>query len=454
MAIAEIETPELTPPEYGGTPPGTMGPSAPTELPSRVRLRRVLAPKPRCSHCLVVIPVGEVAPYGLCRVCLETEGPPIVQEVEEAGVRAARAAGIHATARPCNDTDCKTCVSMRGGPVGPYGMSVGRQRHSRDAQFTYRDEENLKRYFGRALRSGIGGGPGSGLGALIARLGETTNHQTSEMPARTEPRCPVCAAKLVRRSLAEKTVSKRRDNRTKLGLRPGIVTQEKLRKIIMGEDIAPAEEAPIPPPPLTEAQASKAASPLVSTHRHSKVDVEAFKPIRVYDKELGGRLIQVQVFAPSIEPHTYESHRIQTDTSEGSGKFGSWDEQAVEYVHARLGEPEVTRVLAHLSELHQAVLEDYYAANEEWRSMDQTLGAFTAIVIRTKTLQKLHDDEGEKTGSPGTLRDTLLALKRRANGTGTGREAANNRLSAMRKEAETMLLDAQVAYGWAAAAYA
>lgn len=193
-------------------------------------------------------------------------------------------------------------------------------------------------------------------------------------------------------------------------------------------------------------------SAITTSHHHSKADLEAFKPIRFYDKEVNGKLVQVQVFPSSIEPLTYESHRIRAKASGGSGKCGSWDDEAVDFVEGRLSESAVNRILAKLPETHRDRLESYYSQTEELAvrsGRDPHLGAYVEVALLTEAAQKAHDALAEN-GEVVTLRDTLETLRKRASGTGTNREPAVRRLESMRKQAEKLVAESQVAYALAA----
>lgn len=397
--------------------------------------------RPVCSHCSVPTRAAELSAEGLCRLCLEEEGPPPDADLEAAGVQACRASGIIAIARPCAWDKCNSCVSLRGRTST--APPPERPKRARASHFTELDAECLRRYFSRALRAGIGVGASS-LSGMASRQGENPNYKTTELPSRTEPRCPICAAKM------------RAPPKFRVSAAPAAVTSADLLAALMDAPpiITTAEQAAeIEYTPPSEDAIRTAAAPLTPSHNHSRADREALKPIRVYDKELpSGQLVQVQVMPPSLEPHTYESHFIQCKGNSGGGKFGSWDDEAVDYVQGRSSETQINRVLAHMSALHQDVLENYYASNEEWRDVDSRLGEMAAVALMTTALRKAHE-QASLAGKAGTYRDTLEALKLRANETTTGREAAARKLEAMRTEAEEMVNEAQVAYAWAATVY-
>lgn len=458
----------------------------PTEPPSDIRLKAVprVGTKRACTHCLLAIPQGEVAPHGYCRVCLPEEGPPIEFLVEQAAVRACRAAGLRAMARPCAWEDCKPdsrapCASCR--PFHdrrPSPVEVAKKERS--TNFTDRDESDLRRYFSKTQKTGIGVGSSSGFTMMCDRIGEAVNFKSKEQPQRTEPRCPICAAQAVSsaKQKTEAAITKRIATQRAADLLDVIVGDETL------ETAAPAIERLIPvvaevPNELREALVeaaaeaergnrllesihaaivgNSAASPLTATHRHSKSDLEDFKPIRHYDREVivdgKTQLVQVAVYPPSLEPLTYESHRVPTHGSSGAGKFGSWDDEAVDYVEGRSSETLVNRVLAKLPERSRDLLEAFYTQTEELTvrsGSDSLLGAYAEVALVTEAAQKAHNDAAEG-GQVATVRDVVEALKKRASGTSTNREAAVKRLETMRSQAEELVLKAQIAYAWAAA---
>jgi hypothetical protein len=429
MAIAEMKEPPT---------------ATPTEPPSHVRMKAIRPARGRCTHCLVLVPAGERTPYGLCRVCLESEGPPVRPEREREAVTRGRNAGLRAISRPCIDGRCWSCVSMRGGPVGPLGVAPknARRPHERSAQFSDYDAECLKRYFSKTIRAGIGVGTGSNLGS-----GEGTNPNTLEKPQRTEPRCPICVAAAVTRHEQRKSeyVAKKLN---------GIKTETaELAEIVKGDGLPMPEEtaelcmalavSEAGPPSLTAHEAEAFANPLTAGHDHSKRDREAIKPIRVYDKEIDGRLVQVQVMPPSLEPLAYASWSIQTGGDEGAGKFGAWDDDAVDYVSGREGEKRVSKILGKLATHHQDALEAYYATQNEQGS-SSGLGAMAGVALLTRAAREAHGALA-RAGKGGTIRDTISIL------TKLGKAEAPTR-ERIRREAEELLLEAKWEYGKAASA--
>jgi hypothetical protein len=320
-----------------------------------------------------------------------------------------------------------------------------RRTYERSAQFSDKDAENLRRHFSKPLRSGIGANSGSNLGS-----GDGTNPNSTEQPKRTEPRCPICASKVrsgTSRWTKESLKTWFRDHSLReLGQRLAAekgISFRKARPLVLAMAVASSG--------LTEERTRELSAPMTPGHDHSRNDREAVEPIRVYDKEINGQLVQVKVMPPSLEPLAQASWAIDAKDTGGSGKFGSWDDQACDYVQARVGQAEVNGILDRLSHGHQDALESYYSTLQDRGSGDAALGALAGVALLTKAAQRAHAELAAE-GVIGSMRATISSLMDRIGGKGPIRDAAIRHRDAIRREAEALLIDAKSAYAQAAAA--
>lgn len=161
-----------------------------------------------CSHCSLPVPKGEPLVEGLCRRCIDEEGPPVDDELEVRVVAEVLGSGLRAIARACADgdpriTDPTKCETCRAIHATRRKRDYAPTKAPHPARFLHQDGEDLRRYYSKTQSAGIGARKGTMLDAMAERTGEPAKWKSKEKPQRTEPRCPVCAAKARAEALAE-----------------------------------------------------------------------------------------------------------------------------------------------------------------------------------------------------------------------------------------------------------
>lgn len=440
---------------------------------SAVRLRSPSKRLVPCANCSVPMPMRELTDGGICRLCIDEEGTPIDDDLEAEAVRRCQAAGLKAHARPCGEEDCKSCLMIRG-MRPPEGAPLARGRR-RKPIFNDFDAERLKTFFSRPPSAGIGGA--GGFGAMVERIREATDYkarleQASQQRSRMTPGCPICAAKAAvlrfrkvgRGSKAEFVSS-------------GVVTTVDMLALL---GVAPSGETPpFDDAEPTDQDVEATISRLTPKHGHSAKDRAAVAPVRVYDKEVRGQVVQVRVMPPTIGPESAESEMVATNETQSCGRYGSWEDQATDHTDETRSRVMVRRALERLPRALYDVLEARYGSGEERAAKGLIIGEYAAVAVMTPTAVRLRkqrardgeldledieelglDENGDAKARKVSIRTApsergvLLDLdEKRTSGAGSAevRKEAKTMLERIRAESEELVRQAQEAYAWASA---
>jgi len=230
-----------------------------------------------------------------------------------------------------------------------------------------------------------------GFGAMIQRVGESTNSQTTERPSRTEAGCPVCHG------------------------------------------------------PLTNGHRHTKALSVDFANRRGA--------LREYETRPGVFRV-VKVYPATIDPEAHESQLIDAHASHGVGHVGSWDDQAVDLTQDGRFRQKVRDTLARISAKAFGILEARYSGQDAFASrgaVDPRIGELAHVALLTPALAK-HRAAEAQAGHAAGGRDLLSVLTKDAAG-GQGKEArtlADGTLRAIRADAMKLVAWAQEQYARAA----
>lgn len=336
-----------------------------------------------CHHCRVPTPARELT-RGYCPVCFADEAedlpPHEAEAIERGAIYRARKGGIRAFGRVCGHEKC-SCARLRKDP--PPAIAANRREVP---VFNDEDDKDLHIYFGA---------PSSGYQDLQiantkrSRLKPANNKTedsgkddwwlTSETPNRTEPRCPICWKFIV----------------------PGHVHTKKRRK------------------------------------------EWADRPMRVYDTEVNGQLIQVKVYAPTQDPDTRECELIESCHQSNSYDVRVAEIDMINEVGGRDRKARVHRVLSRVPQNHADVLEARYAPNQELSASNDTLGIYASIALLTDSL---HVERGESSEAPRSVLAKLTHDSADPQMSQVKRSEIKAKLQKIRNECLAMLFAAQQSY--------
>ena len=338
-----------------------------------------------CLHCTV--PTSDVElTAGYCHLCATEEGPAGDDGGSEAAASSCVDAGLNVIPSPCDGTTTngRTFQCTTCDPNRTQALAAPIEKRRRYRHGAFSDVDVEELKNHFSKPAPVVPGTSSGFGAMCSRIGKAVNQQTKERPNRTEPRCPICG------------------------------------------------------------------DPLTQWHVCNSAARQVFlaNPTSVRDIEVGGQLVQVSVYPGSGEPLAYDSQLLQSTGDHGAGRFGSWDEKAVDFVQARRRARHIHATLQRVGAWHTSVLEARYAAQEEQSASDERIRDLASVALMTTALQKLHDQRAHD-GIVENSRETLHVLTQAAT-TAKERDWAVEHLRAIRAEAEQLVIAAQNAYAEAA----
>lgn len=333
-----------------------------------------------CRHCRVRTPPRELT-RGFCHKCFADEAEELPPLETEAIERGALYRARRAGLRAFGRV-CghEKCSCSRLRKEAPPAVAAQRRI---TAVFTDGDERDLHTYFGPTS---------SGQSAYLtkrARSGmrvvdgqedsEAPNWKTTEIPSRTEPGCPICW------------------------------------------------------------------KPLTPGHDHPMTERRAWieRPLRVYDTEVGGQLIQVHVYAPTQDPETRTCELVEHCSGSSSVHFRAAEIDMINEVGGRDRKTRVHRVLSRVPSKHAEVLEARYAPNQELASADATLGIYASVALLTDTLYR---ERAESSESPRSALAKLTHDSVDQQVSQVRRDEIRKKLETIRDEAQVLLLRAQQSY--------